>query len=183
MFHGHERIIMLIIFGSMSLLSVPRQAFLRYCVTRGTPTTYRNRWKCTSQGTYGVFAPRYMLQQGSFAYGTVIITGRLILKINNDGLPSEYIGLPPCLQALHPGIPDETSATRSIIRSFHVMIILRVKRDIGREKGRLRELRYHYRLLFQIAVLADCQLITLDLSSLSLIHVYDSKEYQIFDQI
>lgn len=35
------------------------------------------------------------------------------------------MGLPPCLQALHPGIPDETSATRSIIRSFHVMIISR----------------------------------------------------------
>lgn len=53
------------------------------------------------------------------------IIGRFILQINNYGLPSEYIGLPPCLQALHPGIPDETSATRSIIRSFHVTIICR----------------------------------------------------------
>lgn len=73
-------------------------------------------------------------QQGSFAY--VIIIDRLILKINNDGLPSEYMGLPPCLQALHPGIPDETSATRSIIRSFHVMIISRGRRGRGVGRGR-----------------------------------------------
>ena len=32
--------------------------------------------------------------------------------------PSEYMGLPPCLQAVHPGIADETNATRSAIRDI-----------------------------------------------------------------
>jgi len=60
------------------------------------------------------------------------------------------MGLPPCLQALHPGIPDETSATRSIIRSFHVMII-----SGGGEGGKIREemitriTRWHYHLLYR----------------------------------
>lgn len=100
----------------------------RYRVMRRTPTTYRNEWKCPSQ----------YLRGGLYAairYGNRVVlhTARnnnrptVILKINNDRLPSEYIGLPPCLQALHPGIPDETNATRSIIRSLHVMIISRGK--------------------------------------------------------
>lgn len=56
------------------------------------------------------------------------------------------MGLPPCLQALHPGIPDETSATRSIIRSFHVTMISR---------ERLRQLRYHYDVLGNVGLMFD----------------------------
>lgn len=118
--------------------------------------------------TTGVFAPRYVTARNRVVLHRARNNNRptVILKINNDGLPSEYMGLPPCLQALHPGIPDETNATRSIIRSFHVMIISRGKEREGEEQERLRELRCH--LLQGLAVLADCQLITLDLSPPSL---------------